>query len=370
MVGGGQLARMTQQAAVDLGLSLLVLAREANEPAAQAGARTLLGAPDDPAALARLAAASDVVTFDHELVPAPLANALAERGVPVRPRAEALLFAQDKLHARLGFAAAGLPGPAFRALGDAPLADLERFVAEAGWPVVIKARTGGYDGRGVAVAADREAAAAFVGRHAGRALLVEAHVDLLAEVALVGVRSPSGDWRAYPLVETRQEAGICRELVMPARVPPAVAAEAARLGRAIAETIDAVGIVAVELFLTRAGDLLVNEIALRPHNSGHATIEACATSQFHNHLRAVLDWPLGSTEMRAPAAALVNILGPEDGSEPRSRLAQALAVDRAAFHLYGKEARPGRKVGHVTALGADAEAALAVARRAAALLLG
>ncbi len=370
MVGAGQLARMTQQAAVDLGLRLLVLARQEDEPAAEAGARILLGEPDDPRALERLAAASHVVTFDHELVPAALAVALAARGALVRPRGEALLYAQDKLLARRRFAEAGLPVPAFAPLGADAAGDLRRFVAQNGWPVVIKARSGGYDGRGVAVAADAGEARAFIERTAGVGLLVEAHIDLAAEAALVGVRSASGAWAAYPLVETRQVDGICRELVMPARLDAAVQAAAEGLARSIAEAIDAVGIIAVELFVTRAGRLVVNEIALRPHNSGHATIEGAATSQFENHLRAVLGWPLGDTTMRAPAAAMVNILGGADAVDPRSRLAEALSVRGASVHLYGKAARPGRKVGHVTALGADAEQALRTARRCAALLGG
>jgi 5-(carboxyamino)imidazole ribonucleotide synthase len=370
MVGAGQLARMTQQAAVDLGLGLVVLARGPDEPAAQAGARVLLGEPDDPAALDRLAAGVDVVTFDHELVPSPLAVALAGRGRAVRPRGEALLYAQDKLLARRRFAEAGLPVPAFEALGEDPVGDVARFAAGTGWPVVVKTRTGGYDGRGVGVVADRIEARAFVERVGPAGLLVEEHVDLAAEAALVGVRSASGAWTAYPLVETHQVDGICRELLMPARLSAAVATEAEALARAIAEAIDAVGIIAVELFVTPEERLIVNEIALRPHNSGHATIEAAATSQFENHLRAILDWPLGDTALRAPAAAMVNILGGPDGVDPRTRLGEALAVKAAAVHLYGKAPRPGRKVGHVTALGQDAAQALEAARRCAALLGG
>ena len=186
--------------------------------------------------------------------------------------------------------------------------------------------------------------------------------------AVVGVRGASGEWAAYPLVGTVQRDGICTELVMPAPVDDETARRAEALARAVAERVNAVGIVAVELFLTAGGEILLNEIALRPHNSGHATIEAAATSQFHNHLRAVLDWPLGDTSLRAPAAAMVNVLGPPDGSDPRSRLRDALAVQGAAVHLYGKEPAPGRKLGHVTALGASTEEALETAHRCAAIL--
>lgn len=370
MVGAGQLARMTLQSAIDLGIGFVVLARSADEPAAKAGARVVLGPPDSAEALARLAERCDVVTFDHELVPTELAAALAARGVPVRPSGEALLFARDKLAARRRFAAAGIPVPDFAPLGDDPAQEAEAFAERTGWPVVVKARSGGYDGRGVAVVSDGAEAGAFVRGVGPTGALVEAYVELAHEVAVVGVRSPSGAWAAYPLVETHQVDGICRETVMPARVPGALAREAESLARSIAEDIGAVGIVAVEMFVSADGRLLVNEIALRPHNSGHATIEGAVTSQFENHLRAVLDWPLGDTGMRVPAAAMVNVLGGASGVDPRTRLAEALTVAAAAVHLYGKEARPGRKVGHVTVAGADAEAALAAARRCAALLTG
>jgi 5-(carboxyamino)imidazole ribonucleotide synthase len=370
MVGGGQLARMTHQAAIDLGIDLVVLVRHTDEPAAQAGARAILGAPDDGEALLRLAREVDVVTFDHEHVPAHLSRRLSEMGHCVRPQADALLFAQDKLHARRGFAAAGFPVPPFSALGPDPVAEGKAFAAEHGWPIVLKTRRGGYDGRGVAVVEDAEHLEDAVAAMGQGGLLVEGFVELVQELAVVGARSPSGAWVAYPLVATLQVNGICNELVMPATVDAAVARQAEALARSIAERIDATGILAVELFLTNGGDLIVNEIALRPHNSGHATIEGCATSQFHNHLRAVLDWPLGDTALRAPAAAMVNLLGPEDGSDPASRLPAALSIGGASFHLYGKAPAPGRKLGHVTVLGPDQNEALAAARRAATIVQG
>lgn len=359
MVGGGQLARMTHQAAIDLDVELVVLAEREDEPAALAGAPYLLGAPSDRDALRRLADRVDVVTFDHEHVPAELADELAEAGVAVRPSGHALRHAQDKLVQREAFHAAGLPVPAFAAVDGS----LGSFAAEHGWPVVVKARRGGYDGRGVSVVHDEGGA-----EMPGGDLLVEAHVDIAQELAVVGVRSPSGEWAAYPLVATFQRDGICRELVMPATVGETVAQRAESLAKSIADLIGAVGIVAVELFLTGAGELLINEIALRPHNSGHATIEGAATSQFENHLRAVLDWPLGDTSLRAPAAAMVNVLGAPDGSDPRSSLGEALTVSEAAVHLYGKSPAPGRKLGHVTALGDGPDAALDAARRCAAAL--
>lgn len=360
MVGAGQLARMTQRAAIDLGVALTVLAEDADAPAAAAGAGVEAGAPDDPAALDRLAARVDVVTFDHELVDGAALARMAARGVAVRPGPAALACAQDKLLARETFARLGLPGPAHAVASDE--AGVAALAAAHGWPLVAKARRGGYDGRGVAVVADEEALAAVLAR--GGEWIVERCVPIAVEVAVVLARRPGGETAVYPVVETLQRDGICHELVMPARVPADVAARAVEVATALADGIDAVGICAVELFVTSDGEVLVNEIALRPHNSGHATIEGAVTSQFHNHIRAVLDWPLGDTAMRAPVAATVNVLGADDG-DVAARLPAALAVPGAHVHLYGKASRPGRKLGHVTVLGDDAEAALVAARRAA-----
>ncbi len=384
MVGAGQLARMTHQAAIDLGVDLVVLATSEHEPAVRSGATTLLGRPDDRAALHQLAARCDVVTFDHEQVPADLVAELAASGHRVGPSGEALRLAQDKLLARVLLAEAGLPVPDATGLGDDVEREVAAFAEATGWPVVLKARSGGYDGRGVEVvgAPDQLPAAlarlGAVPQGAGspppvtlaRPLLVEAHVPIALELAILGVRTVRGSWVAYPPIATVQVDGICHELVMPAPIPDDVAERAGRLARTLADGIGAVGVIAVELFLTTDGALVVNELALRPHNSGHATIEAAATSQFQNHLRAVLDWPLGSTELRAPAAAMVNVLGDPGGADPRHHLDAALAVGGASVHLYDKSPAPGRKLGHVTALGARADEALAVARRAARALQG
>jgi 5-(carboxyamino)imidazole ribonucleotide synthase len=364
MVGAGQLARMTQRAAIDLGVHLTVLATAEDEPAVRAGASHLLGQPDDPAALARLAELVDVVTFDHELVDPGALATLSGRGVPIRPSPSALRVAQDKLIARETFAALGLPGPAHRLATDSE--GVAELVAAVGWPLVAKARTGGYDGRGVRVVADHAALAAVLA--GGGAWLVEQRVDIASEIAVLIARRPGGEQVVYPVVETHQQDGICHELVMPARIPAATAARAVALATRLAEGIDAVGMLAVELFIGTDGALGVNEIALRPHNSGHATIEGCATSQFTNHLRAVLDWPLGSTALTAPYAVTVNVLG-VDTSDVAARLPRALAIPGAQVHLYGKTSRPGRKIGHVTVLGEDAELALASARAAATALI-
>ena len=369
MVGAGQLARMTHQAAVDLGVHLEVLADSPHDPAVLAGASFRTGAPDSWGALQELARRCDVVTFDHERVPAALVEALVADGHRVVPGAGALRMAQDKLLARAVLGDAGFPVPAFRALGDDPVAEVHACGETWGWPVVCKTVGGGYDGRGVAVVGPDDVAAVLAGAEPGT-WMAEAHVAIATEVAVVGARSPSGRWAVYPVVETVQREGICRELTMPARVPDTVAARALSLAKSLADGLDAVGTIAVELFVTAGDDLVVNELAVRPHNSGHATIEGCVTSQFENHLRAALDLPLGTTDLVAPAVATVNVLGPSDGSDPRTRLGAALAVEGARVHLYDKAAVPGRKVGHVTALGPDHDAALAVARRAAAALDG
>jgi 5-(carboxyamino)imidazole ribonucleotide synthase len=365
MVGAGQLARMTQRAAIDLGVHLTVLALDDTEPAVRAGAAHVLGRPDDAQALAALAALVDVITLDHELVDAAALGALAARGIPVRPSATALRVAQDKLIARETFAALGLPGP------EHVLADDEQGVAElaerCGWPLVAKARTGGYDGRGVELVADQDALDRVLAR--GGAWIVEQRADIAMEVAVLIARRPTGEHVIWPVVETLQHDGICHELVMPARIDTTTARRASDLAIMVAEGIDAVGVLAVEMFITHAGDVLINEIALRPHNSGHATIEGAATSQFTNHLRAVLDWPLGSTAMLAPVAVTVNVLGLDDG-DVAARLPAALALDGARVHLYGKASRQGRKIGHVTVLGDDVDAALDTARTAADILTG
>lgn len=368
VVGGGQLARMLHRAAIDLGVHLEVLAGDPADPAVAAGASHRLGRGDDPSALLRLARDVDVVTFDHELVdPDHLATLVAE-GAVVRPGPAAVAVGVDKLEARRRLRSLGFPVPAHRPVEAVD--EVAAFAATHGWPVVLKARRGGYDGRGVAPVHDEASARSVLAR--GGSWIVEAHVPIALELSVLVVRSPSGDQRAYPVVETVQRDGVCAELVLPAPVPPSLAARASGLAMEVVSAIGAVGIVAVELFVTAAGELVVNELALRPHNSGHATIEACATSQFHNHLRAVLGWPLGDTAMRVPAAATANVLGPEhlaaSGGDLAAGVAAALAVPGVSVHVYGKVPRPGRKLAHVTAVGETPEQARHRARRGAARL--
>jgi 5-(carboxyamino)imidazole ribonucleotide synthase len=366
ILGAGQLARMDEQAAIALDLDLTVLAGDVSDAAVLAGAQAVVGDHRDLEVLRAFAAGVDVVTFEFEgLDPAHL-RALEAEGVRLVPPAAAKLLAQDKLHQRRELGAAGFPVPPFAAAQTR--GEVEAFAATHGWPVVLKAPRGGYDGRGVVIAADAAQAQAFLDELSGPALL-EPALQIVREIAVQVARTSRGESVAYPVVETVQREAMLRELVCPADVTAAQAQEATALALAIAERIGATGLLALELFVTADG-LLVNELAMRPHNSGHHTIEATVTSQFEQHLRAALDWPLGATDLVAPAAVTVNVIGPPDGSDPRSRLAEAIAVAGAHVHLYGKVARPGRKLGHVTALGTDAATARRTAWRAADILEG
>ncbi|MDX1659931.1 MAG: 5-(carboxyamino)imidazole ribonucleotide synthase [Nitriliruptorales bacterium] len=366
MVGAGQLARMTQRAAIDLGVHLEVLARRGDDPGVLIGMPHRVGDWEDLDDLRALAADVEVLTLDHELAPNEHLQQLAADGHVLRPSPDAVRFGQDKLHQRRTLRDMGFPVPPFAETGDA--AAVGAFADEHGWPVVLKARRGGYDGRGVVVVEDEAEAAEVVGA-ADSEWYAEQKVPLQREVAVLGARRPSGEQVTYPVVETVQRDGILVELLLPAPIGDDLAARARDLGQEIVAKIDATGVVAVELFVTPDDELLVNELALRPHNSGHATIEACTTSQFHNHLRAVLDWPLGDTAMAAPAAALTNLLGGDEPVDLRATIADALAVPGVHLHLYGKEQRPGRKIGHVTALADDMELARANANEAAERLM-
>ena len=364
MVGAGQLARMTSGAATELGIQFRVLAASADESAAQVTAGAMVGDYRSEADLTAFADGCDVVTFDHEHVPSELVAGLEAAGRAVHPGSAALRFTQDKLAMRSRLTELGYRCPEFRPVASAP--DVAAFAAKSGWPVVLKAVTGGYDGRGVWVCED-ESAVASVMSH-GLQLIAEEHVRFSRELAILVARSPAGQGAAYPVVETVQRDGICREVIAPAPdLRPAAAADAQRLGLSIARDLGVVGLLAVELFETSDG-LLVNELAMRPHNSGHWTMEGSLTSQFEQHLRAVLNLPLGSPALATRWAVMVNILGGDD-SDLQSRLTHVMAADPAVkVHLYGKPVRPGRKVGHVTALDRDLERARDRAWRAASYL--
>jgi phosphoribosylaminoimidazole carboxylase PurK protein len=349
MVGAGQLARMTCQAAISLGIRFRVLAATPADSAAQVCPDTQIGDHRSLPDLLTLARDCDAVTFDHEHVPGAQLGALEAASVPVRPGGAALRHAQDKLVMREHLGRLGVRCPRFAPAGR--LADVTDFAERHGWPVVLKASRGGYDGKGVWVCEDAAQAAEVLA--SGIALIVEEFVPFTAELAALAARSPYGQGAVYPVVQTVQRDGICREVLAPAPGLPAdLAREAQSLALRLAAELDVTGLLAVELFQTPEG-LLVNELAMRPHNCGHWTIEGACTSQFEQHLRAVLDMPLGATAPTAPQVVMANVLG-GDGGDLYARLHHVLAADPALrVHLYGKPSRRGRKIGHVTALGTD-----------------
>lgn len=366
MVGAGQLARMTYQASIALGIRFRVLAAEPGESAAQVCPDVQLGDYRNLDDLRTFAAGCDVVTFDHEHVPGPHLAALERAGVTLRPGPEALRFTQDKLAMRDRLTALGVACP--RYAPAAGLDDVAAFAADSGWPVVLKAVSGGYDGRGVWVCGTPEQAAEVLAH--GIAVMVEEHVEFARELAALVARSPHNQGAAYPVVQTVQGDGVCREVLAPApHLPASLAREAERLALGLAGSLGVTGLLAVELFETPGG-LLVNELAMRPHNSGHWTIEGARTSQFEQHLRAVLDLPLGAPDAVARQVVMANVFG-ADEPDVHSRYTHVMAADPGArVHMYGKTPRPGRKIGHVTvlpdtALGDDIDALRERAGRAA-----
>jgi 5-(carboxyamino)imidazole ribonucleotide synthase len=365
IVGGGQLARMSAAPAAALGIGLRVLATSLDESAAQVIHDVVLGRHDDLEALTRLADGCAVVTFDHEHVPPAHLERLEAIGVAVRPGPSALFHAQDKIHMRQALTDIGVPCPAWRVVTASD--HVRDFADEAGWPVVLKTSRGGYDGRGVWVVENEAEAAEVmaVPLAPGAQWLAEQHIDFVQELSAQVARSPHGQAVAYPVVRTVQANGICAEVVAPAPGLSSVrAVEAQEIALRIARDLNVTGMLAVELF-DDGYHLFVNELAMRPHNSGHWSIEGARTSQFENHLRAVLDLPLGDPTMVAPHAVMVNILGGDVG-DLYSAYRHVLARDPGVkVHLYGKSVRPGRKVGHVTVVGDDLEGLLARGRHAA-----
>lgn len=359
MVGGGQLARMTHQAAIALGQTLRVLASAADEPAAQVAPDVVIGSHTDLDDLRRVAAGAAALTFDHEHVPTELLEKLAAEGVNVAPPPQALVHAQDKLVMRRRLEALGAAVP--RYAGIASLDELDAFAARIPGPLVVKAVRGGYDGRGVQMARDLAQARDIAGQYLadGVPVLVEEKVELRRELSALVARSPFGQGAAWPVVETVQQDGICVQVIAPApELPQDSAAAAQQLALQLAAELGVVGVLAVELFETRQGALLVNELAMRPHNSGHWTMDGARTSQFEQHLRAVLDYPLGDTDAIVPLTVMANVLGA--AHEPAMTLDERLhhlyaRMPDARVHLYGKAERPGRKIGHINFLGTDAD---------------
>jgi 5-(carboxyamino)imidazole ribonucleotide synthase len=344
---------MAGEATSALGLSMAVLAQHPEDAACAVANEVVVGSPFVEADLRALCERCAVVTFDHDQVDLDIVAGLSAEGYVLRPGAATLEFAVDKAHMRSVLDGAGVPVPAYAILDNGPDAPgaVACFADEHGWPVMLKAARGGYDGKGVwPVAHPAEAASVLPGVQ-GR-VVVEELLPLDAELAVMVARRPSGSAAAWPAVETAQVDGVCREVLVPGRLSREVVEAATGLGQKVAEIVGAVGVIAIELFWS-AGRLLVNEVATRPHNSGHWTIEGAVTSQFENHVRAVLDLPLGSTAPQHLQVATVNVFGGPDGADPALLLAKGLAVDGAHVHLYGKDPRPGRKLGHVTVCGED-----------------
>ena len=369
MIGGGQLARMMAQPAIALGLPLRLLAEASGVSAAQVIPDHVVGDYTDLATLRSVTAGCPVVTFDHEHVPTAHLHALEADGIAVRPGPDALVHAQDKAVMRARLAELDVPCP--RNAVVATTADVEAF----GVPCVLKTTRGGYDGKGVWVVHDlADAAPAFeAAAVAGVQILAEELVDFRRELSALVARSPSGQAAAYPVVASTQLGGICHEVIAPAPdLAPSLAGEAQQIALRIAGALDVTGILAVELFETADGRILVNELAMRPHNTGHWTQDGAVTSQFENHLRAVMDLPLGSPAPRARWTVMVNILGgPTDTGRLYDGFPHAMARDpHLRVHLYGKDLRPGRKVGHVNAYGDDLDDCLERARHAAAWFRG
>lgn len=363
VIGGGQLARMMIPAAIDLGIEIRVLGESAECSASQAV--TAIGeAGDADAVLAFAASDIDAITFDHEHVPQNVLAALVAAGAKVQPGPDALLYAQDKLRMRSGLGELGVPMPAWTAAATTDEADA--FIETHGGRAVAKTPRGGYDGKGVRVVEAASEVAEWFERF--DEVLIEELVPFRRELSQLVARRPSGEMRRWPLVETIQKNGVCAEVLAPAPdADEGVIAAAANTAETIAEGLGVTGVLAVELFETTDGRVLVNELAMRPHNSGHWTQNASVTGQFEQHLRAVLDLPLGETAMTAPAAVMVNLLGGPDAGNITGRLASGMQTDAAAkIHTYGKASRPGRKVGHVNATGERMQDALDRARAVAA----
>ncbi len=371
VVGAGQLARMMQPAAIGLGIPLRLLAEAPDSSAAHVITDTTVGDYTDYDTLAAWAKGNTIVTFDHEHVSTAHLEALVADGVIVRPAPGALVHAQDKVVMRARLSSLGIPGPRHAVVVAAD--GVAAFASTVGgFPVVLKTARGGYDGKGVFVVDDEAGAAGVLASTPEAvAVLAEEKVDFRRELAALVVRAPSGQLAAYPVVESVQRQGICVEVTAPAPdLDPDLAVEAQRIAMKVATELEVTGLLAVELFETTDGRVLVNELAMRPHNTGHWSIDGAVTSQFENHLRAVLDLPLGDPTPRVRWSVMVNILG-GDAPTLYDGYPHVQARDpQIRVHLYGKQVEPGRKVGHVTAYGDNLAEVRERARHAAAWFEG
>jgi 5-(carboxyamino)imidazole ribonucleotide synthase len=341
VIGAGQLARMMVAPATELGINLFLYAADANDSAAQIVDHHV-GAPTETEKVLEFARHCDVVTFEHEQVPQSVIKALEHSGVKVYPRSETFIYSQSKLEMRKKMDELGLPNPSWE-MYDGGTTSLP-------FPLIAKTITGGYDGKGVFVIANQSDLEALH-KTVSAGLLLEEKLNFDEELAIMVARSPHGQAATWAVTSTVQEDGICTVTITPApELLATVAEEAAHIALKIAEGVNLVGVMAVELF--RIGNsLIINELAMRPHNSGHWSIEGSTTSQFEQHLRAVLDLPLGSTQLTSEWAVMGNILGGEKGDMYRPYLHLMARTPGLKFHHYRKEVRPGRKVGHVTLLG-------------------
>lgn len=371
VIGGGQLARMMIVPAQNLGLEIKVFAETEGSSAAKAA--TQVGDYTDIAQISEFAKTVDVITFDHEHVPISALEALESAGVSVQPPSKALAFAQNKLRMRAKLSELGLPMPDWAEVTNTY--ELQEFIDAHGGTAVVKTPIGGYDGKGVAMVSSAADVSEWLSPENlakfGGSLLVEEKVSFTRELAQLCARRPSGEMRTWALVQTIQKDGVCSEVLSPAPgASDAVLHEAAEIAMRVATGLGVTGVLAVELFEAADGRILINELAMRPHNSGHFSIEGSVTSQFEQHLRAVLDLPLGSTEPTASYSVMINLLGVDDENDFVRTYPKALAAHpKAKFHTYGKSARKGRKMGHVTVIGEDADTTRTEALKAAAVCL-
>ena len=370
VIGGGQLARMMIVPAINLGLELKVLA-ENKESSAQL-ATTVVGDFNDATTVLNFAKTVDVITFDHEHVPLTILEQLEQTGISVQPSSKALAHAQNKLVMRSALEKIGAPNPNWAAVSAA--SQLDDFIKEHGPEVIVKTPIGGYDGKGVRVVSSSEQVSGWFEESMisslGGQLLVEQKVQFKRELAQLCARNPDGEFESWPVVETRQRNGVCSEVLSPApKISSELSARAVEIAKLISESLGVTGNLAVELFETTDGELLVNELAMRPHNSGHFTIEGSTTSQFEQHLRAVLNLPLGKTDSLKPAAVMANLLGVSDSKNFLENYSQVMSkFPGVKIHSYGKSPRLGRKLGHITVVGEDIDSCLETAEAARSLL--
>ena len=351
VIGAGQLARMMQPAAIALGIGIKVFAESEGSSAHQAV--TKVGDINNFEQLLEFSKTVDVITFDHEHVPTAILQQLEAAGVLVRPGSNALKHAQNKLTMRRKLAELGLPQPIWQAAKTA--ADISEFLQNNGPKIVVKTPIGGYDGKGVRVVSSIDQVTDWLENidQFGGELLLEEKVDFVGELAQLSARTPSGQFKAWPLVETVQESGVCAEVIAPAQ-EVSLHPKALEIAKQISEGLGVVGVMAVELFRSRSGEILVNELAMRPHNSGHFSIDASITSQFEQHLRAVLDLPLGDSAGTSKYSVMINLLGVDSDIDFVKHYPMAMQqFPNVKFHTYEKVPRLGRKMGHLTLQGND-----------------